>query len=119
MKLQNLFKDADNMKSYPQGTVIFETGADGDGMYVVVEGELSLLIGDEVIESIAEGGLAGEMAIIDSSKRSATAVAKTDCKLVFVDERRFLFMVQQTPFFALHVMRVLADRLRHMNSRLG
>jgi CRP-like cAMP-binding protein len=53
----------------------------------------------------------GEMAIVGSHKRTATAVAKTPCRLAPVTERRFVLLVQETPYFALHVMKVLADRI--------
>jgi CRP/FNR family cyclic AMP-dependent transcriptional regulator len=56
------------------------------------------------------------MALIDSSPRTASVVAKTPCRLAQIDQRRFHFLVQQTPYFATHVMKTLADRLRHMNS---
>ena len=56
------------------------------------------------------------MALIDASARSATAIAKSDCRLVPVNERQFLLMVEQTPYFARHVMKVLADRLRGMDA---
>jgi CRP-like cAMP-binding protein len=58
------------------------------------------------------------MALLDKTPRSATAVAKTDCKLVAVDERRFKFLVQQTPHFSLQLMRIIADRLRRMDRLL-
>ena len=54
----------------------------------------------------------GEMALIDREPRSATAIAETDCELVVIDKRRFWFLVQETPYFAEIVMRVMADRLR-------
>ena len=44
--------------------------------------------------------------------RSATAVAKTDCKLAPINQNRFKFLVQQTPHFALHLMQGMAERLR-------
>jgi CRP-like cAMP-binding protein len=56
------------------------------------------------------------MALIDNSSRTASVVAKTPCRLAQVDRRRFHFLVQQTPHFATHVMKTLADRLRHMNA---
>jgi CRP-like cAMP-binding protein len=59
------------------------------------------------------------MALIDNSPRSATAIAKTDCKVVPLDQRRFQFLVQETPFFALQVMTIMATRLRHANSRMA
>jgi CRP-like cAMP-binding protein len=59
----------------------------------------------------------GEMALIDSNPRAATAVASTACKLVPVSQKRFLFMVQQTPHFSLQIMKVIAERLRKMDAR--
>jgi len=56
------------------------------------------------------------MALVDQQPRSANALAKTDCKLIPIDEKRFRFLIQQTPNFALSVMRVMAARLRHMDA---
>jgi CRP/FNR family transcriptional regulator, cyclic AMP receptor protein len=61
----------------------------------------------------------GEMALIDSEPRSATAVAITDVELVPITEKQFLFLVGQTPYFALKVMRTLAQRLRVTNKSFG
>jgi CRP-like cAMP-binding protein len=60
----------------------------------------------------------GEMALIDQTPRTATAIAKTPCKLAVIPEKRFLFMVQTTPHFALQIMKVMADRLRKMNKKI-
>ncbi len=67
-------------------------------------------------EEFARGSLLGEMALIDDSPRTANAVAKSPSRLAQIDRRRFHFLVQQTPHFATHVMKTLADRLRHMNA---
>ena len=56
--------------------------------------------------------------MIDHAPRVATAIARTACKLLPIPEKRFLFMVQQTPHFALQIMRVVAERLRRMDARL-
>jgi CRP-like cAMP-binding protein len=117
MNLENLFKDADNIQELQAGSTVFAQGNPGDEMFVVLEGEVEIRMGDEVAETVGTGGIVGELALIDSKARSATVVAKTDCRLAPVNEKRFLFMVQQTPFFALHVMQVLADRLRRMNAK--
>jgi CRP-like cAMP-binding protein len=58
------------------------------------------------------GGLLGELSLLDNKPHSSTCVAKTDVKLAPIDQQRFLFMIQETPFFAIEVMRVMADRLR-------
>jgi CRP-like cAMP-binding protein len=118
MDLRSLFKNAENVHPFRAGTVIFEEGSPGDVMYVVLDGELEVLVGGEHVEVLGPGEILGEMALIDAKERSATAIARSDCRLAPVDQKRFLFMVQQTPFFALEVMRILAARLRHMNAKL-
>jgi CRP-like cAMP-binding protein len=108
----NLFRNADEVETFSAGQTIFETGQTGDKMYVVVEGEVELKYNDRLLETVGEGGIFGEMALIDAKTRGATAVAKVDSKLAEVDQKRFTFLVQQTPFFAIQVMSVMADRLR-------
>lgn len=87
-------------------------------MFVVVEGEVDLLVKGRLVEHLGPGGAFGEMALLDTAPRSATATAKTACRLVEFNERRFRFLVQQTPHSALQMMRVIADRLRRMDERL-
>lgn len=84
-------------------------------MYVLVEGEVDVHVGANVVDSLRPGAIFGEMALIDDAPRSASVLAKTDCKLVEVDRKRFEYLVSETPFFALAVMRVMADRLRKAN----
>jgi CRP-like cAMP-binding protein len=59
------------------------------------------------------------MALIDDGPRSAAAVATKDSRVAAVNRRRFEFMVQETPFFALAVMQILADRLRRTDARVA
>jgi CRP/FNR family transcriptional regulator, cyclic AMP receptor protein len=112
MTTLNLFRNSTNVLSYTAGQTIFEAGTPGDIMYVVQEGDVDIVLTGRVIDSSGPGGIIGEMALISDKPRSATAVAKTDCKLVPIDEKRFTFLVQQTPYFAIQVMRVIAERLR-------
>ncbi len=114
----DLFKKEDNYDTFTAGQIIFTEGDQPTLMYVVVEGEVVLSVKGNEVEKLGPGGVLGEMAMIDSVSRSATAVARTDCRLVPVDHRRFIFLVQQTPKFAIQIMRVMADRLRRMDSRL-
>jgi CRP/FNR family cyclic AMP-dependent transcriptional regulator len=114
MDLLNLISNVDT-EFFEAGTTIFEVGSIANCMYVVVQGGVSIKVGDEVVDTAGVGEMFGEMAMVDATPRSATAVANVDCKLAKIDERLFLYMVQQTPFFALHVMRVMAERLRRMN----
>jgi CRP/FNR family transcriptional regulator, cyclic AMP receptor protein len=99
-------------ETFAGGTTIFEEGEPGDRLYVVKSGSVSLTVKGRELETVGPGGLFGEMAVIDREPRSATAVAESDCELVAIDKRRFWFLVQETPYFAEIVMRVMADRLR-------
>ena len=114
MDLLNLFKNAET-KGFTAGSTIFKEGSEADCMYIVISGEVDIMGGGEVFDTVGVGEIFGEMALIDAKPRSASAVASTDCSLATIDEKQFLYMVQETPFFSLHVMRVIAQRLRHMN----
>ncbi len=117
MDTLKLFQHSTDFDSFSKGDFIFQTGDEADKMYVVKEGEVEIVVNDTVVEVAGPGIIFGEMAIVDSNPRSASARAKTDCNVVGVDEKRFNFLVQNTPFFAIHVMRVLADRIRKMNKQ--
>jgi CRP-like cAMP-binding protein len=112
------FATEESTQVYEAGQVIFQQYDMGAEMYFVLAGEVELTIGSKVLEVIGPGEPFGEMALIDQAPRTATAIAKTSCKLVVVPEKRFLFMVQQAPEFALQIMKVMADRLRKMNARV-
>ncbi len=113
-----LFHDSEECESFSAGQALFREGDLGDAFYVVIAGEVDILVGDELVETVGPGGVVGEMAMIDGGARSASAVARTDSRVVRLDEKRFKFLVQQTPNFAVQVMRIMADRLRRMDSRL-
>jgi CRP-like cAMP-binding protein len=116
MNPAELFRqEADTLKLTP-GDFLFQEGDTGENMYVLLEGEIEIFLGDFMLETAEPGMLIGEMALIDDGPRTANAVAKTACRLAEIDRRRFYFLVQQDPHFATHVMKTLADRLRDMNA---
>jgi CRP/FNR family transcriptional regulator, cyclic AMP receptor protein len=100
------------------GEVLFREGDDAHAMYVVKHGTLRILSGGTILETVRDGGLLGEMAIVEEHMpRSATVIAGTYCELVEIDVPRFLSLVANTPAFSLTVLRVIARRLRVMNRR--
>ena len=116
MNPAELFRqEIDTLKLTP-GDFLFQEGDTGENMYVLLEGEIEIFLGDFMLETAEPGMLIGEMALIDDGPRTANAVAKTACRLAEIDRRRFYFLVQQDPHFATHVMKTLADRLRDMNA---
>ena len=102
-------------RNFVKGKTIFKEGDLGDEFFVVVRGKVEIRSGDRHFETLGPDGIFGEMALIDDNPRSATAVALTDVTVAPIKENQFLFLVQNAPFFALNVMRVLARRLRRQN----
>lgn len=104
---------------FKAGSIIFREGDEARELFVIKSGQVRIQIGNRTITELGVDSIFGEMALIDSEPRSATAIALTDAELVPVSEKQFLFLVSQTPFFALKVMRVLAQRLRATNKTFG
>ena len=103
------------VRSFRAGEVIFNEGDPAQESYVIQKGQVKIRRNGRVLDTLPEKSIFGEMALIDHAPRAATAVAATDVVLVPVAEKQFLFLVSQTPYFALNVMRVLARRLRSAN----
>lgn len=118
MNFLSMFKCTSGIETYRAGDPIFREGAQGNVMYAILDGDVELMIGGKLVEIVTVGNVIGEMALIDSKPRSASANAITDCRLAPITEKQFLLLVQETPFFSLYVMRVLAERLRKMDAML-
>ena len=112
---RNPLRNISDFESFAEGEKIFKEGEPGEYMYFVVAGEVRVFVKGKEVYTIGMGGLFGEMALIDDKPRSATMIAKTACKLIPINQRRFTLLVKETPHFAIQVMRIMADRLRHMN----
>lgn len=119
MNPADLFAHETDPVQLAPGDVLFKTGDEADGMFVLLDGALEVMVGDQIVEHSQRGAILGEMALIDQSKRGATVIARAPSRLAKLDQRRFQRLVQQNPFFATHVMKVLADRVRQMNHTLA
>ena len=106
-------------RSAKAGEIIFKEGDAADELFVIKSGQVGIRIGNRTLSELSANSIFGETALIDDAPRSATAVALTDVELVPISEKQFLFLVSQTPFFALKVMRVLARRLRAASKSFG
>src|SRR5215467_13384070 len=114
----NLFSGDQETVALSAGGRLFRKGEPAHTMYVVRSGAVQVHDGDTVFETVGPGGLIGEMALVDGAPRSAGARADVASEMIPVDERRFLAMIERTPYFAIRVMRVLTRRLRQTNARV-
>ena len=114
-----LYQKPPSPKQFIAGEMIFSEGDIGEVIYGVMDGEVEMWVNGKVVETIKKGDVFGEGALVHLDfKRASTAVAKTDCQLAFLDREHFLFAIQQTPMFALEVMRSYSDRLRRLKHLL-
>ncbi|BAU67371.1 hypothetical protein STA3757_47880 [Stanieria sp. NIES-3757] len=112
-KTVSIFQNHSEPQCFAAGEMIFKQGEFGNLMYGIIEGEVEIVVNGKVVETIHAGNVFGEGALVQpEATRASNAVAKTDCKLACLDKERFLFVVQETPMFALHVMRSYSNRLR-------
>ena len=102
--------------------VIFEEGSTGRELFVVLDGKIDIVkfngAAKTVIVTLGKGEFFGEMAVIDGSSRSATAIAAAPkTKVMRINHARFVYLVSQQPAFALMIMDALSKRLRVSNER--
>jgi CRP/FNR family cyclic AMP-dependent transcriptional regulator len=115
VKTIELYQKPPSPKAYAAGETIFSQGETGNLMYGVISGAVEMQLDGKVIETIATGDVFGEGALVhDNHLRTSTAIAKTNCTIGFLDREHFMFAVQQTPMFAIEVMRSYSDRFRRL-----
>jgi len=114
----SIFASDLDAQHYPAGYRFFSAGEHSEIMYVVADGEVEITLRGKHLETVHSGGIFGELALIDHRERSADVEAKTDVKVSAIDQKRFLYLVRNHPFFALEVMKIMADRLRKFDDML-
>ncbi len=108
MKLSGSFVNATEARELAPGSVVFEEGEVGQEMFGIVSGAVRLTSGGREVALLGPDDTFGEMAIVDGSPRMATATATEASVLAVIDRRQFLFLVHETPTFALQVMASMA-----------
>jgi CRP/FNR family transcriptional regulator len=104
--------------TFPAGSVVFNRGDPGDCMYVVQSGVIEMLIGERVVETCGANQAIGFMSMIDDAPRSSTARVKEACEVSVIDRRKFRFMVDEVPNFAIYIMGAMARRIRGMGQAM-
>jgi len=105
--------------SLPAGALLFESGANADGVYLLASGRLGVKIAGkrELTAEIAHGELVGESGWLLNQQRSATVVALRDCELLLFPKYELDRIAAQSTEFALAMARLCARRLRRSNQQ--
>ena len=107
----------------PQGETLFHAGEPGEALFIVRAGEVELSIkdtaGQKIVLTISrKGDLFGEVALLDSGARTATAVAVTDCELLVLDRDDLLLLFKRRPDAALHMLGAMGAMTRKADELL-
>ena len=102
---------------YERSKVIMQEGQSGVLMYVLLDGSVAISMQNNVVEKIGPGGIFGEMALIEGTKRLASAIAETDCSLLAINRSVFLDLVKDNPEFGIALLGMVGDRVRFIASR--
>jgi CRP-like cAMP-binding protein len=122
INVTNIGKDF--IKTYHKNEIIFQEGSIGCEMYVIVSGKIRITAysnskEERLIRVLEPGGFFGEMALVDSSPRSATAVSdEENTRLIEIDQEKFMYLVSQQPAFALVIMEALCRRIRSLTNKI-
>lgn len=118
MDFIEVFRETDDLTDFQAGETILREGEEGDCMYVLVQGEAEISLQGKSLGLVGPGEIFGEMALIETTHRSATITARTDCRVAVIDRKSFSLIVRHVPDFSMHVVRVLAGRLRDAYDQL-
>ena len=119
MNFKRLFNHWENRQNFEAGAVIFRENDPADSLYVILSGQVQLSIKNQVLGTEEEGGIIGEMAIIDPTAHNSTAVALTPLVVAQLDQEQFRHLIRKEPDFSFHAMAVLANRLRAVDSYIS
>lgn len=97
---------------FPSGKVFIHEKDTGEELFIIIEGEVEILKGKKVIETLSNGSCIGELSIIDREPRSASVRTKKKTRLLSINRKDFLLTVKQNPAIAINIMQVITQRLR-------
>jgi CRP/FNR family cyclic AMP-dependent transcriptional regulator len=114
INMQMFAKNAGTNMRYAAGSIIFKEGDPGDCMFVVQSGVIEMLINDRVVDVCGPNEAMGFLSAIDSAPRTATALVREAAEVSAIDQRKFRFMIDEVPNFALYIMEAMSHRIRGM-----
>ena len=114
-----MFRYSNISQEFSATDIIFKQGAYADKMYVIVDGDVDIEVEGRIVATLTPGNIVGEMALVENLPRSATAIAKTHCRLVPIDRDNFIYIVKEHPQFALFIIKDLSNKIRELNLKVS
>lgn len=114
----SLFRHSPNARAYAANAEIFHEGDAGRTMFAIKSGRVAITVGGTVVDTLKAGDVFGEMALLESQPRTASAVTLEASELVEIDRTQFYLLVKQNPHFALQLMQLLSERLRRADAQI-
>ncbi|WP_461114303.1 cyclic nucleotide-binding domain-containing protein [Spirosoma jeollabukense] len=106
-------------EKHQTGDTIFHKGDLGTGMYVIYTGEVAILDGETELARFSRGDFFGELALLDTEARSATAEAITDVRLLRIDQDDFYDLMEERGEVLRSIVRSLSGRIRRQNALIA
>ena len=100
----------------PAGTLLTKEGRVGNEFIIVLEGEIEVRKGDEVVATRGPGSYVGEIALIDNRPRTATVIAKTPVVIEVIGRREFRTLLADAPELQTEIMNTMAQRLAELEA---
>ena len=118
INMQMFARNAGVNLSFPAGAVIFSEGDAGNCMYVVQSGVIEMEINGKVVDVCGANEAMGFLSVIDTAPRTSTARVKEAAEVSVIDQRKFRFMLDEVPNFALYIIDAMAHRIRGMRNAI-
>lgn len=110
-------------RAYRSGERLFEKGDEGDSAYIILNGEVSVLVpsdgGEQVVAVLGKGEIFGELAVLCEQPRSTAIAARTDLEVLRLDRNMLLNLIREFPDISLELVRILGRRLERTTRELS
>ncbi len=107
-----------SVRKFMPGEKIVREGDSGDEMFIILQGKVSIEVGDIIVGEMESGDFFGEMSLIDNAPRSATVTAQEITLLFAINDKNFERIIAWEPTIAIRIMKSLSKRVRELNTEI-
>jgi CRP/FNR family cyclic AMP-dependent transcriptional regulator len=111
-------RNAGTTMTYPPGSLIFKEGDSGNCVYIIQSGVVEIVAGDRIADTCVVNDAMGFMTVLDGGVHTASARVRETAEVSIIDDRKFVFMIDEVPNFALYIMKAMAHRIRGMRDAM-